>query len=136
MKTEMSILDFFIGIISDWCGSEAELSANEVDYEGDVDNADDRDMDDDGVQDFSRHHISSWSNKLRHIRLKGQHFPIRFERTKTTEDEKGIDGRGPCKLCHKKTMFKCDRCNIWLCIQSNTKETCWKHFHSDENLDP
>jgi len=122
-NTEMTILDFFIGIISDWCGFEAELS-NEGDYDGDVE---------DSQTAYSRHHMSTW-DKLAHVRLQGEHYPLRFERTKGSETEPGIDGRGQCKICRMKSMFKCDKCDVWLCIQSNTRETCWKHFHSAENL--
>jgi hypothetical protein len=61
-------------------------------------------------------------------RLTGPHFPEMFRRSENDPH----DMRRACKMCGKKVPFRCQHCNIALCIDAPAViDSCWVKFHTD-----
>ncbi len=119
-KVEISHLDFRQLLIKELISYNTNTT---IDNESDID---------DTNQINSRHTTNRWLND--HSRLCGQHFPV-IEEVEVVES--GItrkSRRGTCLLCGCRINTKCQTCGTYLCIKSNGKDTCWKHFHSKPNF--
>jgi hypothetical protein len=61
-------------------------------------------------------------------RLIGRHFPEMFRRSENDPH----DMRRACKICGKKVPFRCQQCNIALCIDAPAViDSCWVKFHTE-----
>jgi hypothetical protein len=61
-------------------------------------------------------------------RLIGQHFPEMFRLSENDPH----DMRKACKICGKKVPFRCQQCNIALCIDAPAViDSCWVKFHTE-----
>jgi hypothetical protein len=39
------------------------------------------------------------------------------------------DNRGHCKICKRKSVWRCNECNVTLCLIAHGDENCWKLHH-------
>ena len=75
---------------------------------------------------YKREH---WENDRR--RLHGSHFCIKLKGSKKEEGNGYIDNRSFCIMCQvKKISYKCEQCNVFLCIQDKEGGTCFHNFHT------
>lgn len=75
-----------------------------------------------GSDNVALHRTLTSLNTVPHDEIRfdhvGTHFPSKDENKK----------RLRCKQCSKKSSFKCEKCNIHLCV--NIERDCFKKFHS------
>ncbi|KAM3872246.1 piggyBac transposable element-derived protein 4-like [Diretmus argenteus] len=55
------------------------------------------------------------------------HFPIPTATTSPGKSKKATKGRWECHLCKKKTPWKCEECNVGLCLQID--RNCFRNYH-------
>ena len=49
--------------------------------------------------------------------------------------QKRKNNRQRCKVCNDHTAYKCQKCDVYLCIKdSSTGKQCFDDFHSEENF--
>ncbi len=66
----------------------------------------------------------------------GGHFPAHCQKVQLRKPDgtPGVDERKECKLCSKRIMILCEKCNVFLCIGESGKQSCFKTFHTQSKL--
>ena len=70
-----------------------------------------------------------WEHDTR--RLTGQHFCLKLKGSKKDDGPGYVDNSSFCMMCQvKKISYKCEQCNVFLCIQEKDGGTCFNNFHT------
>ena len=76
------------------------------------------------------------------IMTKDFHFPEKMDYEPTGEytyiegriKNKKTNPRQRCKACPNQTRYKCQQCNVYLCIKDSSGRDCFSKFHTMENF--
>jgi hypothetical protein len=83
--------------------------------------------------------VKTWESQVEQ-RTTGQHFPAACSyhvRDAPTINSRVVyvDPRGRCKMCGKKTRYRCQQCNVFLHIKNTLDDyNCWACFHGCEKF--
>ena len=136
-------------VILEWCGYQqaAVEAANDPDIIADSETDDFDDSSSDNDPDKPSFHTQRWH--LMHPRerviTRNQHFPEKMAteiipgefiyRKDGGTRQKRKNNRQRCKVCNDHTCYKCQKCDVYLCIKdSSTEKKCFDDFHSVENF--
>jgi len=88
---------------------------------------------DDSERPKQRQKREQWEHD--HSRLSGPHFCQKLKGSKKENGNGYVDNRGYCIMCQiKKVSYKCEQCNVFLCIQENQGSTCFSKFHTKKRF--
>ena len=124
VESEITLLDFQRLVINEWCGIDKDSgsSGNESTQ-----------VDESVKKSRSRYRQSS-ENDLT-TRTTGAHFPYQIKNKYDSEGKCIEDNRNRCKYCNMNTLFKCEDCDVYLCIPSDEiSRNCFRLFHSEEKF--
>ncbi len=129
---DASLLSFMRMIISEWTSTGDPIPPHLHGVDSNYIN--DHDLPDPILLKRSK---PSWKKNFKDRNyFSGGHFPAlcRKVQARQADGTPGIDDRKECKLCAKRIMVLCEKCNAFLCIEETGTLSCFKKFHTQFQL--
>lgn len=126
---DMSLLDFFRMLVSEWSGTNVvpEFYDDDSEFSSTC-------LPCNPKKKAKVAHRSAWRQDK--SRLSGPHFPGKLSNT-TSYDADGVlrDGRKRCKVCSSRTTMHCVQCGVPLCMTDCNDTNCFVRFHTLEHFE-